>query len=130
MTKPEGYHSITPYFTVADADRLIDFISKAFNGIIVIEKRNDNGRINHARMRIGDSILMINESTDSYPVNVSQIHLYVDDVDATYRLAIGEGARSLMEPNIRPHGDQMAGIEDPCGNVWWIARYIAIDQLL
>ena len=52
---------------------------------------------------------------------VSQMHLYVDDVDATYHLALREGATSLMAPMRRPHGDQMAGFVDPTGNFWWVA---------
>jgi PhnB protein len=122
MTVPEGDHSITPYFTVLDADQLVAFLIKVFNGTVVLEKRNSHGRIEHARVRIGDSILMLNESTDEYPVNVSQLHLFVDDVDISFSTAIREGAVAVMEPNIRPHGDRMAGIKDPCGNIWWIAH--------
>lgn len=118
---PVGYHSITPYFTVDDADRLIEFLVAAFAAEIVVEHRYASGRIQHARMRIGGSILMMNESSDEYPVKVSQIHLYVEDTDATFSEALAAGGRALMEPNIRPHGDRMAGVEDPCGNIWWIA---------
>lgn len=118
---PDGYHSVTPYFTVHDADRLIEFLVAAFDATIVIEKRDGNNKIEHARVRIGDSILMLNESTDKYPVNVSQMHLSVVDADTTFSTALQAGAIALMMPNLRPHGDRMAGIEDPCGNIWWIA---------
>ena len=118
---PDGCHTITPYFTVADADRLIDFVTAAFGAELIRENRYDNGRIQHARLRIGDSILMLNESTETYPANVSQIHLYVLDADASYADALRLGATSLMAPNDRPHGDRMAGIKDPCGNIWWLA---------
>ncbi len=118
---PDGYHSITPYFTVADADSLLAFLLEAFGGTIVIENRNPCGRIQHARVRIGDSILMLNESTDDYPVNVSQMHLYVENADSAFSNALKAGALAIMEPNERPHGDRMAGVKDPCGNVWWLA---------
>lgn len=118
---PEGYHSITPYFTVADADRLIEFLLAAFNAAIIKEDRNDDKRIQHARLRIGDSIIMLNEATETYAGNMSQMHLYVDDTDATYEMALRSGAVSIMEPNDRPHGDRMAGVKDPTGNIWWIA---------
>ncbi|MBT4932761.1 MAG: VOC family protein [Rhodospirillaceae bacterium] len=118
---PSGYHSITPYFTVRDADRLLEFLTTAFKATIIKETRYDNKKIQHARVRIGNSILMLNESTDTYPVNVSQMHLYVEDADETYTAALQCGATTLMEPNDRPHGDRMAGVEDPCGNIWWIA---------
>ncbi len=120
---PEGYHAITPYFTVDDADRLIEFMTSAFKASVIRENRYEDQRIQHARVLIGDSIIMLNQSSDTYPVNVSQMHLYVPDADATYMAALHSGAVSLMEPNDRPHGDRMAGIKDPCGNIWWIATH-------
>jgi len=118
---PEGYGSVTPYFTVNNADQLIDFLTAAFGASLVKISRYDTGRIQHARMRIGTSIIMLNESSESYPANVSQMHLFVEDADATYQTSLKAGAKHLMEPNDRPHGDRMAGIKDPCGNIWWIA---------
>ncbi|MEP0943856.1 MAG: VOC family protein [Rhizobiaceae bacterium] len=118
---PEGYHSVTPYMTVGDADLLIAFLLAAFEASIVKEDRNDRGRVMHARLRIGDSIIMMNEATESYSQNVSQLHLFVEDADVTYERALGLGAESIMKPNDRPHGDRMAGIKDPTGNIWWIA---------
>ncbi len=120
---PEGYQSITPYFTVVDADRLIEFLTAAFDADVIKEDRHEDNRIQHARLRIGNSIIMLNESSDNYPANTSQMHLYMVDTDGAYDLALKLGAVSLMEPNDRPHGDRMAGIKDPCGNVWWIATH-------
>lgn len=114
-------HTITPYFTVQDADRLVDFLTAAFGAILVKENRYDDGTVQHLRLLIGDSVIMLNSSTDVYEPNLSQMHIYVADTDQTYELALRLGARSLMEPNIRPHGDRMAGFKDPCGNIWWIA---------
>ena len=118
---PSGYHAITPYFTVADANRLIAFMTEVLDGHVLMEDRCDNGRIRHARVRIGDSIVMLNEANADYTANESQLHLFVDDVDATFAQALRHGAASLMEPNVRPHGDRMAGFRDPCDNTWWIA---------
>lgn len=122
---PDGYDSVTPYFTVRDADQLINFLITAFGAALVKISRNNNGRIQHARMRIGTSIIMLNESSGSYPENTSQMHLFVEDTDATYHTSLKAGAKQLMEPNDRPHGDRMAGIKDPCGNIWWIATHRA-----
>ncbi len=118
---PEGYQSITPYFTVIDADRLIDFLTAAFDATVIKDSRYADNRVQHARLRIGSSIIMLNEATDDYPPNRSQMHLYVGDADGIYETALKLGAVSLMEPNDRPHGDRMAGFTDPCGNIWWIA---------
>ena len=121
MKIPEGYHTITPYFTVSDANQLLEFLVAAFAGVIVKTNRLPTGRIQHARVRVGDSVIMLNESNEQYPANVSQMHLYVDDVEIVFSKALSAGAISIMEPNERPHGDRMAGVKDPCGNIWWIA---------
>ena len=113
--------TIIPYFTVENADQLIRFLSTVFDASMVKESRYSDGTVQHVRMRIGNSLLMLNERTDAYPQNVSQMHLFVENADATYARALNNGAVSLMEPNDRPHGDRMAGIKDPCGNIWWIA---------
>ncbi len=64
---------------------------------------------------------MLNEANENYSANVSQMHLFVLDVDATFAKALSAGATAIMEPNVRPHGDRMAGVKDPCENIWWIA---------
>lgn len=120
---PKGYSSITPYFTVSDSDRLIEFLTTAFDASLIRETRYENGRLEHARIQIGTSIIMLNEESETYTANISQMHLYVEDTDAAYEAALKSGASSLMEPNDRPHGDRMAGITDPCENIWWIATY-------
>lgn len=119
---PVGYHTITPYFTVIDADRLIAFMTAVFDGKVLLEDRNENGRVRHARVQIGDSIVMLNEAGDGDAANESQVHLFVADVEATFARAVEHGASVLMEPNDRPHGDRMAGFGDPCANTWWVAR--------
>lgn len=126
MKLPEGYHTITPYFTVSDADQLLEFLVEAFGGAIVAANRYPTRRIQHARVRVGDSVIMLNESNEQYPINVSQMHLYVDDVEIVFSKALSAGAVSIMEPNERPHGDRMAGVKDPCGNIWWIATHASL----
>jgi len=121
MELPEVRHTVTPYFTVSDADQLIDFLVDVFDGVAVAMKRYPTGRIQHARVRIGDSVIMVNESTERYPVNVSQMHIFVDDADSVYAKALANGANTVMELNDRPYGDRMGGVKDPCGNIWWIA---------
>jgi uncharacterized glyoxalase superfamily protein PhnB len=120
MKIPSGYHMITPYFTVANADALIALMTNVLAGTVIKEARHPDGKVQHARVRIGDSVVMLNEQTETYPSNVSQMHLNVSDVEGVYLSAIqaGAGASSVMEPNVRPHGDKMAGVKDPCGNVW------------
>lgn len=120
---PDGFSTVMPYFTVKDADLFMNFVIAAFNGSVIYENRYDDNSVQHVRLKIGDSIIMMNQANERYPANISQMHLYLDDVDQTYKQALSAGGRSLMEPNKRPHGDEMAGIVDPCGNIWWLATY-------
>lgn len=124
-TKNTAKQTITPYFTVRGADRLMDFLITAFDASVIKESRYDDGSVQHVRLLIGNSLIMLNECTDDYPANKSQMHIHVEDADKAYQSARHLGAVSLMKPNDRPHGDRMAGIEDPCGNVWWLASHQA-----
>lgn len=124
MKQPAELHTITPYFTVSNADQLIEFLVSAFEGELLKIDRYENGKVQHARVCIKDCVIMLNEANDLYPVNVSQMHLFVVDVQSSYSKALAAGANSLMEPNVRPHGDHMAGVKDPCGNIWWLAMHI------
>ena len=121
MKPPHGFLPLTPYFTVEDADALIRFCKVVFGARILKDSRYEDGTVQHARLQINDSLIMLNQATEQFTATVSQMHLYVDDVDATYHLALREGATSLMAPMRRPHGDQMAGFVDPTGNLWWVA---------
>jgi PhnB protein len=122
---PEGYHSVTPYLAVEGADKLIDFVRNAFDAVDVHEcmKRPD-GTIQHAEVRIGDSIVMLGEANGQWKPRPSTLYLYVPDADATYRRALQAGATSLMEPATQFYGDRSAGIQDPTGNFWWIATHV------
>ncbi|MEJ6710002.1 MAG: VOC family protein [Amylibacter sp.] len=121
---PKGYLAITPYFTTPDADAFIAFVKTVFGATLVKENRYETGRIQHAHLSINGAAIMLNEATKAYPSNVSQMHLYVDDVPKMLELALANNATTIMDVNTRPHGDQMAGFTDPSGNIWWIASKI------
>ncbi|SLN39484.1 VOC family protein [Pseudooctadecabacter jejudonensis] len=112
---------VTPYFTVEDADLFLGFIQTVFDAQMVKDDRYADGRVPHARARIGTSLIMVNTANEAYPANVSQMHLRVANVEATLARAVNAGAKVSMAPNTRPHGERMAGVTDPCGNIWWIA---------
>lgn len=113
---------ITPYFTSAEPAALISFATDVLGAELYYENHHDDGTLQHARLRFGDSVVMLNQSTDAYDAQVSQMHLYVPDCRAAHTNALEAGAISIMEPNLRPHGDWMAGITDPTGNIWWLAE--------
>ena len=117
-------NQITPYFTVSDASAFMDFMLFVFGAEVTRRDLYDDGSIQHARLKLGDSVIMLNEANSAYLAMKSQTHVYVWDVHKTNELALAQGAKSLMLPMVRPHGDLMAGFEDPFGNVWWVAQEV------
>src|SRR5215470_16777272 len=78
---PEGYHTITPYITIKGADKLIDFLKKAFGAQERFRFPGPGGTIAHAELQIGDSMIMLGEAGAQSPVATSQLYLYVEDCD-------------------------------------------------
>ena len=118
---PEGYHTATPYLVVPGVAKLIDFLKQAFGAEERERMAQPDGRIMHAEVKIGDSIIMMGEPTGETQAKPAMIYLYVPDTDATYRRALQAGAKAVMEPADQFYGDRNAGVEDPSGNQWWIA---------
>jgi PhnB protein len=115
---------LTPYFTVCNADKFINFAICVFEAKLLKDDRNSNDRVQHARLLIEDNVLMLDEAFEIYKPNISQVHLNVNDIEKTYNLAIKNGPTSLMKPMLRPHGRRMTGFGDTCGNIWWIAETV------
>ena len=114
-----GFHSVTPYFTVRQPDRLIDFVAYAFGATENFRSTGSAGGM-HAEVNIGDSLVMIGGAEHIEP-RPTAIHLYVPNVDEAYKRALEAGGKSLMEPADQPYGERSGGVEDPTGNRWYIA---------
>jgi PhnB protein len=121
---PDGYHAVTPYLTVTDAAKLIEFMKQAFDAEEVFRMEGENGVVRHAEIRLRDSMLMVAEARDEWKPMPSSLYLYVPDTDTAYQRALRAGGRSLMEPANQFYGDRNAGVTDPCGNFWWIGTHI------
>jgi len=120
---PDGYHTVTPQLVMSDARATIDFLREVF-GAEVKELLEDDDRVVHAEMRIGDSLVFVagaNEEFDPFPAMLS---IYVDDVDVTHARAVEEGATSIREPEDQFYGDRTSGVVDKQGNQWWISTHI------
>ena len=122
--KPEGYHTVTPYLIVQGAAEFIEFSKQAFGADERDRHPTPDGKIMHAEVKIGDSIIMLSDSTSEFEPTRSTIHLYVDDADATYQRALEAGGESLREPADQFYGDRSAGIKDRFGNQWWLATHV------
>src|SRR6266446_7694862 len=121
---PEGYHTLTPFMMVKQADKLLDFIKTAFGATVESLHKSPDGHIMHADLQVGDSRLMLAEATDKYPAMPTMIYLYTEDCDGTYQKAIQAGGTSLREPTTEFYGDRSCGIKDVSGNQWWIATHV------
>jgi PhnB protein len=118
-----GYRSITPFLHPRGADRLIDFVKETFDAQTIEEPfKTPDGLIAHAAMRVGNALIEVGETHGEWKPMPANLHIYVDDVDATYARALRAGAKSEREPRDEPYGERVAGITDPFGNMWWIAK--------
>jgi uncharacterized glyoxalase superfamily protein PhnB len=121
---PAGYHTVNPYLVVDGAAALIDFLCAAFGGIEHERMPAPDGRIGHAEVRVGDSIVMLTDASEQLAAQPCSHYLYVDDVDAAYAAALAAGATSLMEPADQFYGDRSGGVRDRQGNTWWLATHL------
>jgi PhnB protein len=115
-----GLRSLTPYLAIQGAGRLIEFLKSAFGAVELLRVARPDGTVQHAELRVGDSVVEVGDRLDA-PPSPGAIHLYVDDADAVYARAVAAGAVSLVEPTDMPYGDREADVEDPAGNRWYIA---------
>ncbi len=110
---------------VDGAQRVIDFLKTAFGATEGRRFDRPDGGVGHAEIHIDDSIIMISDGSDAYPSFPAWLHVYVRDVDATYRQAIAVGGIGVQEPQQKPGDpDRRGGVKDPSGNIWWIATQI------
>lgn len=123
---PEGYHTVTPYLTVDGAAKLLDFVKRTFDAEELFRMETPDGKIGHAEVRIGDSVVMLADAStsDQGQPMPGLLNVYVEDADATYRRALDAGATSVREPADQFYGDRSGGVRDACGNQWWIATHI------
>lgn len=114
----EGFTTVTPYIAVRDSG-LVEFLRTVFSATETSSSEGGGGR--HRELRIGDSMLMVGENPGA-TLMPTEFHVYVDDVDATFRRALAAGATSIGEPADRPYGERSGFVRDAYGNHWFIAR--------
>ncbi|HZT74203.1 MAG TPA: VOC family protein [Terriglobales bacterium] len=128
---PEGYHSLTPYLIVRDASRAIEFYQATLGARERLRLPAPGGRVGHAELQIGDSILML---ADEHPEmgymapegggRSFSLLLYVEDVDATAGRFTAAGAKTLRPLTDQFYGDRTGTFEDPFGHIWTLATHI------
>jgi PhnB protein len=129
--KPDGYHSITPYLVVKGASAAIDFYKKAFGAQEHFRLGGPDGKIGHAELKIGDSVVMLADEAPQMgalaPPTIGgspvRILLYVDNVDEVVPRAVAAGAKIVRPVADQFYGDRAGGIEDPFGHHWHVATH-------
>ncbi len=121
---PDGCQTVVPYLIVPDAALLIEFVAEAFGATERMRSTRPDGAIMHAEIRLGDSVIMLADASDGTGVKTAMLHLYVADVDAEYKRALGAGGESIREPADQTYGDRSAAVGDRWGNEWWLATHI------
>jgi PhnB protein len=129
---PEGYPRVTPYLSIDGASAAIDFYSKVFGASERVRMPDPDGRIGHAELQLGDSLIMLADeypemdirgpkAVGGTPVTVS---VYVEDVDAVFDRAVELGAKPLRQVQDEFYGDRSGQFEDPFGHRWSVASHV------
>ena len=128
---PAGYHTVTPYLTIKNGAKALEFYKKAFGATEIYKLMMPDGRLGHAEIRLGDSMIMLGDEFPEYggkapdtlggsPVS---IYLYVEDVDAFFKIALAAGAKERKPVMDQFYGDRSGQLEDPFGHLWWVATH-------
>jgi len=128
---PEGYHSISPSLTIDGAAEAIEFYKRAFGATERMRMSMPDGKIAHAELDIGDSVLMLNDALPQTSLkspkqlggSTVSVFLYVDDVDSVVQDAIDAGATVTMPVEDQFWGDRFGSVSDPFGHHWAIATH-------
>lgn len=128
---PKGFRSVTPYLTLNDTARALDFYKRAFGAEVLVRMDGPGGKIGHAEIKIGDSIIMLGDempgsgarSPQSLGGTTSGVMLYVEDADAVFNRAVAAGAQVEAPLSDMFWGDRYGKLKDPFGHSWSVATH-------
>ena len=129
---PDGYHTLTPFLTIRDAAKAIEFYKAAFGAQERGVMKAPDGKVMHAELKIGDSIVMLSDefpdfgsiSPQALGGSASGLHIYLDNVDAAFDRAVKAGAQVEMPVMDQFWGDRYGRLKDPFGHKWSIATHV------
>ena len=122
--KPQGYTSVAPYLILDGASETIAFLQHVFGAEELRRYTATDGKVRHAEVRIDDTVVMLADAVEGWPAAKAQVHVYVEDVDATYQRALELGAASVQAPVRKDDEDKRGGFTDAVGTTWWIATKV------
>lgn len=124
MCVPQGYHTLNPYLVVPEAEGMVQFLQEVFGAVQLERYNRPDGTMQHSVFALGDSRLMMGQANEQFAAMRLNTMAYVADVDAIYARAVRTGCKMLMPPADQPYGDRLCGVEDPAGNIWWVATHL------
>lgn len=139
---PDGMHTLNPHLVCAGCADAIEFYKRAFGAREEMRLPGPDGRLMHASMRIGDSMLLLMDEFPEWGAKGPRlvggspvtIHMVVDDVDAAFARAVEAGAKAIMPPADQFWGDRYGVIEDPYGHNWSLStigeRALGVEEIL
>jgi PhnB protein len=129
---PDGYPRVTPYLIVDGASAAIGFYSSVLGAIERVRMAGPDGKVGHAELTIGDSMVMLADEHLEMDVRGPRtvggtpvtLHVYVEDADSVFERAIGAGAKALRPVEDKFYGDRSGQFEDPFGHRWDVATHV------
>jgi PhnB protein len=131
---PQGWHTLSPYISVKNAEKAIEFYKKAFGARETGRITMPDGSVGHAELEIGDCKLMLaeenemwgNRSPHSYGGSPVSLCLFVENVDAVFERALKEGAKVKGDMTVKDqfYGDRAGTLTDPFGHQWSIMTHV------
>jgi len=128
---PAGHRTVTPYLTIKNAAKALEFYKQAFAATETYKLLMPDGRLGHAEIRLGDSMIMVSDEFPEYGGKAPEtlggspvsMHLYVEDVDAFFTRALATGAKERKPVMDQFYGNRSGQLEDPFGHLWWVATH-------
>jgi uncharacterized glyoxalase superfamily protein PhnB len=133
---PKGFHSVTPYLAIKGAAQAIEWYEKAFGAKEIARQEGPEGKLLHARVRIGDSIVMMSDvfpgASHRDPIELGAVsvtlHIYSKNVDALWKRAVEAGAKVNMQLDDMFWGERYGQLTDPFGHSWSLSMQIPMSR--
>ncbi len=129
---PDGYNRVSPYLIVNGAERALDFYKQAFGAVELFRHKAPDGKIGHAEVRIGDTVIMLADEFPDHDAHGPRkfggspvsLHVYCEDVDAVAAKAVAAGGKMKRPVADQFYGDRLGTLEDPFGHTWHLSTHI------